>query len=67
MSAETYIKLKRELKKELFEELSDLIIRISKDPEGEYRPEFVRKIRTIAEQKGPTFLYNKKTFGKLIA
>jgi len=67
MSTATYAKLKRELKKELFEELSALVIRESKDPEGEYRPAFVKRILTISRGKNQFTKYHPKTFSKLIS
>ena len=67
MTTATYEQLKNELKKELFNELSELIVRDAKDAEGEYRPEFVKRILRIAQRakKGPN--YNKKNFLKLIS
>ena len=58
--------LKRELKQELIEEFVAPLLKDIKDPEGEYRPEFVRKILKIAKSKGFTQKYDSKTFGKLI-
>ncbi|OHA43072.1 MAG: hypothetical protein A3G03_00945 [Candidatus Taylorbacteria bacterium RIFCSPLOWO2_12_FULL_44_15c] len=38
---------------------------IGKDPEGEYRPEFVKKVLK-SMQKKPTMVFDKATFRKLI-
>ena len=54
MITNTYEKLKMELKQELFRDLSELVMRESKDPEGEYRPEFVKKIIRISGKKRVT-------------
>ena len=67
MTTATYSKLKKELKRELFNELSELVARRSKDPEGEYRPEYVKKMLAIANKKGQLREYNAKTFSKLIS
>jgi hypothetical protein len=67
MSPTTYAKLKKELKKELFEEFYELVIRDTKDPEGVYRPAFVKKILKLSRSKERTRKYNPKTFSKLIS
>lgn len=67
MTTATYLKLKQELKKELFEELSDFVAREHKDIEGEYRPEFVSKMLKITRKKERLVKYNPKTFSKLIS
>tara|TARA_Y100000294_G_C8499609_1_gene314279 strand:+ start:59 stop:262 length:204 start_codon:yes stop_codon:yes gene_type:complete len=67
MTTAIYTKLKKELKKELFEELSEFMVRDSRDPEGEYRPEFVKKILRIVNKKERLYKYNSKTFSKLIS
>ncbi|MEX2033472.1 MAG: hypothetical protein WD889_02860 [Candidatus Colwellbacteria bacterium] len=66
MTTATYHKLKREIKKELLEELVYPLLERMKDQEGEYRPEFVREILKAAKEK-PTHRYNSKTFAKLIS
>lgn len=66
MITATYEKLKTELKQELFKELSELVVRDSKDPEGEYQPEFVKKIIQIAGKKDGHRKYEKEEFLKTI-
>ena len=63
----TYEKLKMELKQELFKELSEFVMRGSKDSEGEYRPEFIKKIIQIAGKKDNCEKYDKKSFLKVIS
>lgn len=58
MSIATYEKLKREIKNELFYELGDLILKEAKDPEGEYKPDFVKKILKFSQKKQKTHQYN---------
>jgi len=67
MTATTYEKLKIELKQELFKELSELVMRDSKDPEGEYQHEFIKKIIRISGKKGGYKKYNKNDFLKIIS
>ena len=68
MTTATYEKLKGELKKELFKELSSLLVREYKDPEGEYRQEFIKKILKISSAKEHRYhQYRKKNFLKLIS
>lgn len=67
MITTTYEKLKIELKQELFKELIELVMRDSKDPEGEYQPGFVKKIIQIANKKGDYKKYNKGDFLKTIS
>ena len=67
MTTATYEKLKMELKQELFKELSGLVLRGSKDSEGEYQPEFVKKIIHIAGKKDIYEKYDKKNFLKTIS
>ena len=67
MTTTTYEKLKIELKQELFKELSELVMRDSKDPEGEYQPEFIKKIIKIAGKKEGYKKYDKKDFLKVIS
>lgn len=66
MTTTTYEKLKMELKQELFKELSELVVRDSKDPEGEYQPEFIKKIIQIAGKKEGYRKYDKESFLKAI-
>ena len=67
MTTAAYEKLKREVKKELFDELSGFILRESKDAEGEYRPEFVKKMLHTASRKKKLFSYDRKNFLKIIS
>jgi len=70
MSTATIQKLKRELKEELKQELIKEFIapllRKAKDPEGEYRPEFIRRVLK-AEMEKPKFRFNSKTFLKMLS
>ena len=56
-----------ELKQELFKELSGLVLRESKDSEGEYQPGFIKKIIRIAGKKDGYEKYDKKSFLKAIS
>ena len=68
MTVATYEKVKKELKRELLAELSVLFVRYAKDPEGEYRAEFVKKILKLSAKKSqPTYKYSRKTFLQLIS
>lgn len=67
MITATYEKLKMELKQELFKELSKLVVRDSKDPEGEYQHRFVKKIIQIAGKKEDHRKYDKRNFLKTIS
>ena len=53
--------MKKEIKQELLQEFVFPILKDAKDPEGEYRPEFVRRILKATKEK-PTYIYNPKTF-----
>lgn len=66
MTTATIQKLKREIKKELFEEFILPMLENSKDPEGEYREDFVREVLKAAKEK-PTRKYNPKNFLKQIS
>ena len=65
MSTATIKKLKREIKKELIEEFILPILEQSKDPEGEYREEFVKQALKASKEKAK-YRYNSKTFLKLV-
>lgn len=67
MTTATYEKLKMELKQELFKELSGLVLRGSKDSEGEYQRNFVKKIIRIAGKKDGCQKYDRKSFLKAIS
>ncbi len=71
MSTTTIKKLiRQEVKKETEflkrEFLNVLRLTYSKDPEGEYQPEFVRKVLK-AEKEKPKHTFNSKTFLKLLS
>ena len=70
MTTTTIQKLKRELKQELKQELMKEFIapllREARDPEGEYRPEFIRRVLK-AEIEKPKYRFNSKTFLKLLS
>ena len=66
MTIATIQKLKREIKKELIDEFIRPFLEQNRDPEGEYKPEFIAEILRIAEEK-PTHKYDPKTFLKLIS
>lgn len=53
-----------ELKKEFKILRSFVIGAIGKDKEGEYRPEFVKKIRKLASEEAIFVFKNKKSFIK---
>lgn len=68
MAVATYEKIKKELKKELFQELSGLFMRYSQDPEGEYHKSFVRKVLKLTEQKPrQVYKYSRHDFLSLIS
>jgi hypothetical protein len=67
MVTATYEKLKMEIKQELFKELSELVMRDSRDREGEYQRNFVKKIIRIAGKKDSCQKYDKKNFLKVIS
>ncbi|MBU2082411.1 hypothetical protein KKH14_03260 [Patescibacteria group bacterium] len=67
MTTATYEKLKTEIKQELFKELSELVMRGSKDSEGEYQYSFVKKIIRIAGKKDGCQKYDKRNFLKTIS
>ena len=58
-------KLKRELKEEVFREFIMPLLENIKDPEGEYRPGFVKEI--LKASKEPLIKYDSKTFWKLVS
>ncbi|MFH1759429.1 MAG: hypothetical protein ABH822_02645 [Patescibacteria group bacterium] len=66
MTTQTYEKIKREIKQELVQEFVLPILREAKDPEGEYREEFVKRILKAAKEKH-IYTYNPKTFLKQIS
>lgn len=59
-------KIKEEIKQELITEFLRPFMEQSKDPEGEYREEFVRGVLKAAKRK-PRYTYDPKTFLKLIS
>lgn len=69
MSTETIQKLKKELKRELKQELIKEfvapLLRGTKDPEGEYRPKFIKRILK-AEKEKPKYRFDSKTFLKAL-
>ncbi len=67
MSTKTIEKLKKEIKRELLREfILPIILSDAKDPEGEYREEFVKEVLKAAEEK-PVYTYNPKTFLRQIS
>lgn len=58
--------LKRELKQELIREFVAPFLKGTKDPEGEYRPEFVKKILK-AEKEKSKYCFDSKAFLKAFA
>ncbi len=70
MSTATLQKLKRELKQELKQELmrefTAPILRNAKDPEGEYRQEFIKRVLN-AEIGRPEYKFNPKNFLKMLS
>lgn len=69
MSTATIQKIKKEvkeeLKKELMREIITPLLGRGKDPEGEYRPEFIKEILKAAREKS-LYTYHPKTFLKRI-
>ena len=61
MITKTYERMKKEIKQELLQEFVFPILKDAKDPEGEYRPEFVRRILKATKEK-PTYIYDSKAF-----
>ena len=55
-----------QLKREVELLRSFVVGQIGKDPEGEYRPEFVKKILKAVAEK-PKYTFDSKTFLKRIA
>lgn len=66
MSAITYLKLKREIKKEILKEFIVPLLEDIKDPEGEYRSDCVKEILNAAKEE-TIHKYSPKTFLKLIS
>ena len=67
MSTKTIEKLKKEIKTELFREfILPIVLSDVKDPEGEYKEEFVKRVLKAAKEK-PTYAYNPKTFLRQIS
>lgn len=62
----TVQKLKREIKKELIEELILPILKNSKDSEGEYNESFVKEVIKIYQER-PQHTYNPKSFLKILS
>lgn len=65
MTQETIEKFNQEisnLKREMRMLRSFLIGVLAKDSEGEYRPEFVRKILRLSKEKGEFIFKNAKSF-----
>lgn len=65
MSTTTIQKLKKEIKKELKQELMKEfvmpLLKETKDSEGEYRPDFVKRVLK-AEKEKAQYLFDSKTF-----
>ena len=61
MTAQIYEKIKKEIKQELLNEFVLPLLKDLKDPEGEYKKEFVKSILKAAKEK-PIYTYNPKTF-----
>ena len=70
MSTATIQKLKKEIKQELKQELMKEfvtpLLKETRDPEGEYRPNFVKKILK-AEKGVARHEFNSKTFLKMLS
>jgi len=58
--------LKKELKQELIQEFVVPLLRGIKDPEGEYRSEFVKRILK-AEKENPKYRFDSNTFLKILS
>ncbi|MEK7142322.1 MAG: hypothetical protein AAB818_01925 [Patescibacteria group bacterium] len=66
MTIATVQKIKREIKKELIEELILPILKNSKDSEGEYDESFVKDVIKISQEKS-RHVYNPKSFLKILS
>ena len=66
MTTKTYEKIKKEIKRELFQEFVLPLLRNVKDPEGEYKEEFVKRVLRALREK-PIYVYNPKTFLRQIS
>jgi len=66
MTTATMKKLKKEIKQELIEEFILPILETSKDPEGEYRSDFINAVLKAAAEQ-PKYRYDSKTFLKLVS
>ncbi len=65
MTTKAYEKMKEEIKQELLEEFVLPILKNVKDPEGEYKRDFVKSIMDGLREK-PNYTYNSRTFLKQI-
>lgn len=61
MTNQTYQRIKREIKQELLEEFVLPILKNLKDPEGEYKKNFINEILKAGGEK-PIYTYNHKSF-----
>ena len=61
MTTKTLERKTRKLEKEVTLPKSFIIGYLGKDPEGEYKPEFVKRVLRAAKEK-PIYTYNPKTF-----
>lgn len=66
MTTATMQKLKKEIKQEVMQELTALLLKNSRDAEGEYKESFVKKVLKAAQEK-PVYQYDAKTFLKLLS
>ena len=65
MSTKTLEKLKKEIKQELLREfILPIVLSGIKDPEGEYRPEFVREVLEAAREPATHTFTNARDFLK---
>ncbi len=65
MTTATIKKIKDEVKAELIEEFINPLLQDLKDPQGEYRPEFVADLLRALHEPKP-YSYNAETLNKLI-
>ncbi len=66
MTIATIQKMKREIKKELIDEFIRPFLEQNRDPEGEYKEEFVKSVLRAAKEK-PVYKCDVKTFMKMIS
>ena len=67
LTATTIKKIKEQVKDELVEEFITPLLKVTKDSEGEYRPEFVSDILRALLYESKTGAYSAEELNKLIS